>query len=206
MVVSSSCVRMPSPTERAPCGSKSTSSTLRPYSARAAPRLMVVVVLPTPPFWLHMAMMRAGPWLFRVGGSWNTGIGRPVAPTWPSPRSPGPGRWVGDWSVAVSVASITSEVTGAPLPAPSFTSVSLSLIATTLAASTNALQGRVICACRGVAGRGRQGPLLEQWATGLRLPSPGPGVRLSVDLAQPLHGHQGVDLGRGHARVPEQLL
>ena len=28
----------------------------------AAPRLMVVVVLPTPPFWLQSAMMRAGPW------------------------------------------------------------------------------------------------------------------------------------------------
>src|SRR5690606_4102781 len=55
------CGLAPSPTESAPCGSKSTSSTLRPYSARAAPRLMVVVVLPTPPFWLAMAMIRAGP-------------------------------------------------------------------------------------------------------------------------------------------------
>src|SRR5829696_4995988 len=34
----------------------STSSTWRPCSARAAPRLMVVVVLPTPPFWLARAM------------------------------------------------------------------------------------------------------------------------------------------------------
>ena len=29
---------------------------------------MVVVVLPTPPFWLHIAMMRAGPWLESGGG------------------------------------------------------------------------------------------------------------------------------------------
>src|SRR5918994_6981095 len=46
----------PSPTESAPCGSMSTRSTRRPCSARAAPRLMAVVVLPTPPFWLARAM------------------------------------------------------------------------------------------------------------------------------------------------------
>src|SRR5215213_3021386 len=46
----------PSPTESAPWGSMSTRSTWRPCSARAAPRLMVVVVLPTPPFWLARAM------------------------------------------------------------------------------------------------------------------------------------------------------
>src|SRR4029453_3281236 len=46
----------PSPTESAPCGSMSTRSTWRPCSARAAPRLMAVVVLPTPPFWLARAM------------------------------------------------------------------------------------------------------------------------------------------------------
>ena len=39
----------------------------RPYSASAAPRLIVVVVLPTPPFWLHIAMIRAGPcWSVRL--------------------------------------------------------------------------------------------------------------------------------------------
>jgi hypothetical protein len=51
----------PRPTDSAPCGSKSTSRTRRPYSASAAPRLMVDVVLPTPPFWLHIAMIFAGP-------------------------------------------------------------------------------------------------------------------------------------------------
>jgi hypothetical protein len=41
---------------------------------------MVVVVLPTPPFWLHIATIRAGPWVSRGTGSGNTGIGRPVGP------------------------------------------------------------------------------------------------------------------------------
>src|SRR3954462_7694585 len=61
MLRSRLCGLTPRPTEQAPCGSKSTRSTLRPYSARAAPRLIVVVVLPTPPFWLARAMIRAGP-------------------------------------------------------------------------------------------------------------------------------------------------
>src|SRR4029450_12876816 len=46
----------PSPTDSAPCGSMSTRSTWWLCSARAAPRLMAVVVLPTPPFWLARAM------------------------------------------------------------------------------------------------------------------------------------------------------
>src|ERR1700751_3122397 len=54
------CGWMPSPTESAPCGSKSTSRTRWPRSARAAPRLIVVVVLPTPPFWLATAMILVG--------------------------------------------------------------------------------------------------------------------------------------------------
>src|SRR5690606_11064488 len=69
---------MPRPTLAAPCGSKSTMSTLRPYSASAAPRLIVVVVLPTPPFWLHIAMMRAGPWRSSGAGSAKPCIGRPT--------------------------------------------------------------------------------------------------------------------------------
>src|SRR5688572_9456279 len=42
---------------------------------------MVVVVLPTPPFWLHMASTRAGPCLVSLRGSGKTGVGRPVGPT-----------------------------------------------------------------------------------------------------------------------------
>src|SRR6476619_8518177 len=60
---------MPRPADNAPCGSRSTSSTRRPYSANAAPRLMVDVVLPTPPFWLHSASTIAGPWLATGAGS-----------------------------------------------------------------------------------------------------------------------------------------
>src|SRR5699024_12700902 len=66
---------MPRPADAAPWGSKSTMSTLRPYCASAAPRLIVVVVLPTPPFWLHIAMIRAGPWPASGGGSGKSGAG-----------------------------------------------------------------------------------------------------------------------------------
>ena len=59
----------PRPTESAPCGSKSTSSTWRPYSASAAPRLIVDVVLPTPPFWFATAITRAGPCSVNGAGS-----------------------------------------------------------------------------------------------------------------------------------------
>ena len=75
---------MPRPTDSEPCGSKSTSSTLRPSSASAAPRLIVVVVLPTPPFWLHIAMMRALPWIEMTRGSGSAGQGRPVGPGSPT--------------------------------------------------------------------------------------------------------------------------
>ena len=68
---------MPSPTDSDPCGSKSTRSTFRPYSASAAPRLIVVVVLPTPPFWLHIETTRAGPWWVTGSGSGMSIIGRP---------------------------------------------------------------------------------------------------------------------------------
>src|SRR4051812_4281569 len=81
MLRSRLCGFTPRPTEQAPCGSKSTSSTRRPYSARAAPRLIVVVVLPTPPFWLHIAMIRAGPCRCTGAGSGRRGTGRPVGPT-----------------------------------------------------------------------------------------------------------------------------
>src|SRR6185369_9578834 len=42
-----------------PCGSRSTSSTRRSAWARAAARLTLVVVLPTPPFWFTTASTRA---------------------------------------------------------------------------------------------------------------------------------------------------
>src|ERR1700731_3731396 len=79
-----SCGWMPSPTERAPCGSKSTRRTRRPTSARAAPRLIVVVVLPTPPFWLQTATVRAGPCSISGSGSGKVENGLPVGPSAPA--------------------------------------------------------------------------------------------------------------------------
>src|SRR3954471_738888 len=49
---------MPRPVEALPCGSRSTISTRSPTAASAVPRLMAVVVLPTPPFWLATARTR----------------------------------------------------------------------------------------------------------------------------------------------------
>ena len=47
----------PKPEEALPCGSKSTRRTFLPVSARHALKLTAVVVLPTPPFWLVMAII-----------------------------------------------------------------------------------------------------------------------------------------------------
>src|SRR3989304_1732954 len=49
---------MPSPVEALPCGSRSMTSTRSPIAASAVPRLIAVVVLPTPPFWLAIASTR----------------------------------------------------------------------------------------------------------------------------------------------------
>src|SRR5579875_2850438 len=49
----------PRPVVALACGSRSTSSVRKPSSASAAPRLMAVVVLPTPPFWFATAITRA---------------------------------------------------------------------------------------------------------------------------------------------------
>src|SRR5688572_23130283 len=81
MLCSRSWALKPSPTVMDPCGSKSTRSTLRPASTSAAPRLIVVVVLPTPPFWLHIEMTVAGCPARRGVGSGSLGIGRPVGPS-----------------------------------------------------------------------------------------------------------------------------
>ena len=51
--------RTPTPLEALPCGSQSTRSVRRSAAARLAARFTAVVVLPTPPFWLAMAMMVA---------------------------------------------------------------------------------------------------------------------------------------------------
>jgi hypothetical protein len=43
------------PVDAFPCGSRSTTRTRYPFSARAAPRLTAVVDFPTPPFWFAIA-------------------------------------------------------------------------------------------------------------------------------------------------------
>jgi hypothetical protein len=49
---------IPSPLVAFPCGSVSMTSVFFSATARQAPRLMAVVVFPTPPFWLAIAMIR----------------------------------------------------------------------------------------------------------------------------------------------------
>ena len=53
---------MPRPVLALPCGSRSTISTRSPTAASAVPRLIAVVVLPTPPFWLASAMHARAAW------------------------------------------------------------------------------------------------------------------------------------------------
>src|ERR1700676_626536 len=49
----------PTPVVVFPCGSMSTTRTRRPSNASDAPRFTAVVDLPTPPFWLTIAITRA---------------------------------------------------------------------------------------------------------------------------------------------------
>src|SRR5580692_4286232 len=51
---------MPRPVEALPCGSRSMIRTRSPIAASAVPRLIAVVVLPTPPFWLATASTLGG--------------------------------------------------------------------------------------------------------------------------------------------------
>src|SRR5215469_7996378 len=62
---------MPSPVEALPWGSRSTISTRSPIAASAVPRLIAVVVLPTPPFWLAMARTRTGIGAVGLGSTGN---------------------------------------------------------------------------------------------------------------------------------------
>src|SRR5258705_11541966 len=59
---------------RWPCASRSIKSTRWPSSAKAAPRLTAVVVLPTPPFCMATAIVRAkiGPSLTEAGKSYRS--------------------------------------------------------------------------------------------------------------------------------------
>src|SRR5690606_6065625 len=65
MECSRACLSMPEPMVALPCGSRSISRTRRLVATSEAARLMQVVVLPTPPFWLAiaktLAMRRVSP-------------------------------------------------------------------------------------------------------------------------------------------------
>ena len=69
---------MPSPVEALPCGSRSITRVRKPSSARQAPRLTVVVVLPTPPFWLAMAITRGSGRPGRLRSTLGSGLRRSV--------------------------------------------------------------------------------------------------------------------------------
>src|SRR6266481_3839406 len=58
MLMRSGSFAKPRPLVEFDCGSQSTSSVLTSAAASEAARLMAVVVLPTPPFWLATAMTR----------------------------------------------------------------------------------------------------------------------------------------------------
>src|SRR5436190_14279219 len=51
---------MPKAVDALPCGSRSSKRTFSPTAAKAVARLMAVVVLPTPPFWLAIAKIFGG--------------------------------------------------------------------------------------------------------------------------------------------------
>src|SRR3954452_325400 len=196
MLRSSGCGFTPSPTDSEPCGSKSTSSTLRPSSARVAPRLIVVVVLPTPPFWLQRATMVAGP---PVGGpgSGRSGQGRPVGPITGSGIS-------------------GSSVTGAPgtrnsstTPAFSAGSKSASRSAPSTVVRPPDENSPALSDCctpvllvPGRADRQRARPARRA----LRVSLVRPRVRTQVHLAEMVDRHQRVDLRGGHRGVTEELL
>src|SRR5207244_4415972 len=64
------------------CGSRSSRQTRRPAWASAAARLTAVVVLPTPPFWLRIAIRRI------VGSFRHAGLRRDYTSSFFSPDTP----------------------------------------------------------------------------------------------------------------------
>src|SRR3954471_5664276 len=208
---------MPRPTDSAPCGSRSISRTRRPYSVSAAPRLMVEVVLPTPPFWLHIAMIWAGPCSVMGRGS---GSGRCRALAGSCWRDTAP------ISGPLSCGRATAEAASARVAMGLVASTSCPIPVVPDAVSRPARSG-----CEEDArewGRSSQGGtpgVMSTWrpltttVTAQAEPGTDPAndlaARLSaararvtcrIDLAEPVDGDQRVDLRRRHRRVPEQFL
>ena len=80
----------------------------------------MVVVLPTPPFWLHIETTRAVPCSLTGGGSGRNGIGRPVGPSsttgsWTGGAEGAEGAEGGSGAEALSKGSI--EASWGPCPA-----------------------------------------------------------------------------------------
>src|SRR3954471_10202142 len=199
----------PRPTESAPCGSRSTSSTLRPCSTSAAPRLMVDVVLPMPPFWLHIAMIRAGPCELSGLGSGSLRcralagstrlVGMPISasPTGAPPR----GSATADAAASARVDIVCASSLGARR-------------------TDDRLRSRWADACdrRGKpptrsptcllgSTRDDRDHLAGEFVDLSPLGSAQrPGMAGGVDLAQPFDGDQRVHLRRRHRRVAQQLL
>src|SRR3954464_8917096 len=214
---------MPRPTDSAPCGSRSTSSTLRPCSTSAAPRLIVDVVLPTPPFWLHMAMIRAGPCEDSGAGIGKLGIGRPVGPRPPaaSPSRPSPESTSCAWSVwSVTIAPF-SGLLGFHRPVTAFPPIiarhgprlrevsrrvaNRSTRPTLYAPDDHAFRSDHALRS-GVSSRGSAHGVVPGSAGGGLTDAEGAGMGGGVDLAQMVGADPGVDLRRRHRSVAEQLL
>src|SRR3954466_8532515 len=208
----------PRPTDSAPCGSRSMSSTRRPYSTRAAPRLMVDVVLPTPPFWLHIAMMRAGPWPPVRGGGSGRGrcrafAGSDFSAAAPISGSVSCGRATAELAASARIAMVVVASTSSPVRlAPGAVSRPYRSGATNARERERRYQGGTPGpSCPGdVCQRIRQLEPKRLWVP-YRTARPvwscqGPRVRAGIDLAQPIDGHQRVDLRRRHRGVAEQFL
>src|SRR3954470_14471130 len=207
----------PRPTDSAPCGSRSTSSTLRPCSTSAAPRLMVDVVLPTPPFWLHIAMTRAGPCSVSGGGSgslpWRALAGSDRSAAAPISGSVSCGRATAVRAASARVAMFSDASTTCPIPvAPGAVSrPARSVIPTVgkVARIPEEARRRRSVTWRRMPTRipVEPKPLAEPTEESCgSLSSQRPRVAAGVHLAQPVDGHQRIDLRRRHRGVPEQLL
>src|SRR3954465_11685323 len=206
---------MPRPTDNAPWGSRSISRTRRPYSVSAAPRLMVDVVLPTPPFWLHIAMTRAGPCSVRGFGSGSGGCrGRARACPGAAPPS-GP----------LSCGRATAEAASARVAMGLVASTSSPIPVHPDAVSRPARSGDEDATKRGQTSEAGTPDHMSTWRSvttpvtaqaesvpdGAKRPpcqvsGQGPRVAGRVDLPQAVDGDQRVHLRRRHRGVAEEFL
>src|SRR3954470_16272187 len=193
------------------------SSTLRPYSTSAAPRLMVDVVLPTPPFWLHIAMTCAGPCWVSGRGS-GSGPCRAFAGSCcreaaaPISGSVSCGRATAEAASArIAMGSLASTYVPDP-GAPGAVSRPARSGTHEVTEGVDPSQGgtptrRVTWQTLLTVGRSRAqigGDLCRETVADVSASR----ARMAggVDLAQPVDGDQRVDLRGRHGGVPQQLL